>query len=143
MAQLTADTIRVFEKGDIQPGPNDIPAKAAVATYKGSAVGSSAGFGRQLVAGDSFLGFAEEACDNTIGTAANGSKNIRVRQRGTVTLNVTGVASAADIASTVYASDGNTFTNASTGNSSVGKVVRWIAGTQCQVFFEALQIRSL
>lgn len=141
MAQLTAGVARQFEFNE-DPVFNDVPAKAAVAIYQGSAVGTSTG-GRQLVAADTFRGFAEMDCDNTVGAALLGSKNIRVRTRGDVQLVVTSVASDADVGTAVYASDGNTFTLAATGNSSIGKVHRWITSTTCIVRFEAADMRSI
>ena len=44
---------------------------------------------------------------------------------------------------TVYASDDDTFTLTSAGNSAIGKVVRWVSGTRCVVYFEGVQVRSL
>jgi hypothetical protein len=68
---------------------------------------------------------------------------VLVKQRGEIVLSVTGVASADDVGQTVYASDDDTFTLTSTSNSSIGKVARWISGTTCVVYFEAVPVRSL
>jgi hypothetical protein len=138
---LLRTRIREYEQS-VDPSLGDLACKAAVAVYKGSAIGYSTG-GRQLVAADVFRGFAEEACDNTVGAALIGSKNIRLRRKGFIKLSVATAASNADEGSTVYASDGNTFTLASTGNSSIGKIDRWISGTTCIVYFEGSVVRSI
>ena len=44
---------------------------------------------------------------------------------------------------TVYASADGTVTLASTSNSSIGKVVQWISGTTCDVYFEGAIVRSI
>jgi hypothetical protein len=142
MAQLTKDTPRVFEN----TGPidfNDLPA-SNVAIYEGSAVSIASGYARQLNTSDTtdgFAGFCEKACDNSAGSA--GDKNVRVRSRGYVKLSVTNVSAVTNVSDAVYASDGNTFTTASTGNIQIGKVVRWISGTTCIVYFESLGVRSI
>jgi hypothetical protein len=141
MAQLTADTPRVFESTVNEF--NEVPADDALTIYAGSMVGevSSTGLYRQLVAGDNFAGFAVEKCDNSAG--ADGAKNIKVRQRGYVKMAVTGASAFAQNGDTVYASDGNTLTTASTGNSTVGKIYRWVVSTTCIVYFEAVSVRSI
>ena len=135
MATLAVDKQRVFELDDIST--SEIPAIATDIIYNGAAVGesSSTGTGRPLVAGDNFLGFCIERCDNSAGAAS--AKNIKVRDKGVVKLSVTSVSSTADVGDTVYASDDDTFTKASTSNSAIGKIVRWITGTTCLVAFEA------
>lgn len=121
---------------------DDVPVIADDIVYEGSAVGesSSTGYGRPLVAGDTFLGFSNSKCDNAGGSA--GAKNIRVRKKGTVKLAVTG-ASVASLGDTVYASDDDTFTLTSTDNTAIGKVVRHVTSTICMVRFEAAQVRSI
>lgn len=141
MATLAVDKQRVFELDDIST--NEVPAIATDIIYNGAAVGesSSTGTGRPLVAGDNFLGFCIERCDNSAGAAS--AKNIKVRDKGVVKLSVTGVSSTAQVGDTVYASDDDTFTTASTSNSAVGKIIRWITGTTCLVAFEATYKRSI
>lgn len=140
MATLAADKVRPFELTGT-PDLNDLPVVATDIIYEGAAVGDSSGLARPLVALDAFLGFAERQCDNSAGAAS--AKNVRVRSRGFVQLPVTGAASADDVGATVYASDDDTFTLTSTGNSSIGKVHRWVSGTTCIVYFEAAALRSL
>lgn len=141
MATLAVDKQRVFELDDIST--SEIPAIATDIIYNGAAVGesSSTGTGRPLVAGDNFLGFCVERCDNSAGAAS--AKNIKVRDKGVVKLSVATVSSTADVGDTVYASDDDTFTKASTSNTSIGKIVRWISGTTCMVAFEATYKRSI
>lgn len=141
MATLAVDKQRAFELDDIST--NEVPAIATDIIYNGAAVGesSSTGTGRPLVAGDNFLGFCIERCDNSAGAAS--AKNIKVRDKGVVKLSVTGVSSTAQVGDTVYASDDDTFTTASTSNSAVGKIIRWITGTTCLVAFEATYKRSI
>jgi hypothetical protein len=141
MATLAVDKPRVFELDAVKL--NEIPAIATDIIYAGAAVGesSSTGTGRPLVAGDVFLGFATERCDNSAGAAS--AKLIKLRSKGVVKLNVTSVSSTADVGDTVYASDDDTFTKASTSNTAIGKIIRWISGTTCLVAFEATYERSI
>lgn len=131
MAQLTDNTNRTFEEGII----NELPVKAAVVIYRGSAIGVDSGTGtvRQLVAGDEFRGFALAKADNTSGS--NGTINCQVQEAGLIELSVTGVTAITDINKPVYASDGNTFTLTASTNTKVGKVHRWVSGTKVIVRF--------
>jgi hypothetical protein len=141
MATLAADKVRAFELTGT-PDLNDLPVIAADIIYEGAAVGDNAsGLARPLVAQDPFLGFAERQCDNSAGAAS--AKNVRVRSRGFVQLSVATVASAADQGEAVYASDDDTFTLVSTNNTAIGKVHRWVSGTTCIVYFEAVNLRSI
>lgn len=143
MATLAKDKPRVFVNTGGHPHESEIPAIATDIIYAGAAVGesSSTGTGRPLVAADTFLGFCTEQCDNSAGAAS--AKNIKVLQKGVVKLPVTSVSSTADVGDAVYASDDDTFTKASTGNTQIGKIVRWISGTTCEVYFEAAAVRSI
>jgi len=138
MATLAQDKPRAFGVGDF----NELPVIASDIIFEGAAVGDNAsGLARPLVAADPFLGFAKERCDNSAGAAS--ARNVKVFERGKIELDVTGVASAADVGEAVYASDDDTFTLTSAGNSAIGKVVRWVSGTRCVVYFEGVQVRSL
>ena len=141
MATLAVDKQRVFELDDLST--NEVPIIANDTVFNGAAVGesSSTGTGRPLVANDNFLGFAIERCVNEGGSAS--AKLIKVRDKGVVKLSVTSVSSTADVGDTVYASDDDTFTKASTGNTAIGKIIRWISGTTCMVAFEATYKRSI
>lgn len=123
MAQLTADTVQTFEVGSDSA---DQPVLDNVIIYRGSAVGSSGGYARQLVAGDTFLGFAEQKVDNTVTGHASGFKNVPVRRIGYVQLAV-GSLAVTDIGKAVYASDGNTYTLTQSTNTRVGTVHRYIS----------------
>ena len=138
MTTLADNEPRAYETGDF----NDLPVIAADIIYEGAAVGENAsGYFRPLVAGDDFGGMAVKKADNSSGAA--GAINVKVRQKGRITLNVTGVTAVTDEQSTVYASDDNTFTLTSSGNSAIGKIIRWISGTKCVVAFEAVSGRSI
>ena len=133
MTQLTKDTPRAFELGSI----NELPVAASSVIYEGSAAGVAASTGtvaRQLVATDRFVGFAERKADNSAGAA--GDVTVRLRTFGLAELDVTG-ADNTKVQSVVYASDGNTFTLTSTGNSKIGFIRRHISGTRCLVYFDA------
>lgn len=142
MATLSANKKRVFEFNE-DPLLDDVDSIASDITYEGAAVGesSSTGTGRPLQAGDVFLGFAVTKCDNSSGSASD--KQIRVAKRGTVKLPVTGVTGVADVGATVYASDDDTFTLSSTGNTAIGKIQRHVSSTTVMVRFEAAQVQSL
>jgi hypothetical protein len=136
MATLAADQPRVYGDG-VEAIWNEIDAIASDIIYEGAAVGesSSTGTGRPCVAGDVFLGFAHEQCDNSSGSA--GDKRIKVRQTGVVKIAITGVVGVADVGDDVYASDDNTFTLTAGSNTWVGNVHRYLSGTTCEVWFRA------
>lgn len=140
MATLSANSNRVFEINEDELY-NDVPCVASDIVYAGAAVGSSSGYGRPLSGGDVFLGFAVAKVDNSSGSA--GDKNVRVKQRGTVKLTVTGASAVTDVNSDVYATDDDTFTLTASGASAIGTVVRWVSGTTCLVRFEAAPVRSI
>jgi len=138
---LSAAKNRVYEV-NVDPLLNDVPMIASDTIYAGAAVGesSSTGNARPLVAGDTFLGFAVATVTNT---STIGDYTVRVRQRGVVKLDVTGISADDDLGTAVYASDDDTFTTTSSSNTQIGKVVRWISGTTCMVYFEAANVRSI
>ena len=76
------------------------------------------------------------------GTAGADALQLDLVQPKRFELAISGVA-VTDIGKTVYASDDDTFTTASTSNSAVGKIIRWITGTTCLVAFEATYKRSI
>lgn len=141
MTTLSAAKNRVYEV-NVDPLLNDVPMIASDTIYAGAAVGesSSTGNARPLVAGDTFLGFAVATVTNT---STIGDYTVRVRQRGVVKLDVTGISADDDLGTAVYASDDDTFTTTSSSNTQIGKVVRWISGTTCMVYFEAANVRSI
>jgi hypothetical protein len=138
MTTLADNKVRTYESEDY----NDLPVIDSEIVYEGSAVGENgSGYFRPLVAGDDFAGFSIRKVDNADGEA--GDKRVKVLQRGKIILDVTGVSAVTDEGSTVYASDDNTFTLTASNYSSIGKIVRWISGTKCVVYFEAVSLRSI
>lgn len=138
MTTLAVDKMRTYELGEF----NELPVVAADIIYEGAAVGDNgSGFARPLVALDAFQGFAVRKADNSAG--ANGAINVKLRQTGEIVLSVATLASVNDEGSTVYASDDDTFTLVSTGNTAIGKVARYISGTNALVHFEAASKRSI
>ena len=141
MTTLAADKPRVYPVRAYEV-TNELPVIASDIIYEGAAVGDNAsGLARPLVAGDPFFGFAQRQCDNSAGAAS--AKNVVVRSRGCIVLAVTGASSAADVSETVYAADDDTFTLTAGSNTAIGKVVRYISGTQVVVYFESASLRSL
>jgi len=111
----------------------DYPMLASATIYEGGFVGSSGGYARALVAGDSFLGIAQKGCVET--TAASGGEYCRTRVgvwRQEFALS--GVA-VTDIGAAVYASDDGTLTLTAGTNSPVGKVVRYVSANLAEVEF--------
>lgn len=144
MATLAKDKPRAYELTGGHPDYNEIPAVASDIIYNGAAVGesSSAGTGRPLVAGDNFMGFCIEQCDNSAGAA--GDKLIKVLESGVAWLTVTNGDNIDDYGIAIYASDDDTFTTASTSNSAIGKFKRYdSASGKCLVSFEAVSKRSI
>lgn len=118
MTVLTKDINRVFELGDI----NQLPVLGGEVIYQGATVGGNAsGYAKALEAGDSFVGFAEDNCDNSSGT--DGVKTVRVHKKGSVLLEISGV-TLADLGKSVYATDDNTFTLSSLGAVYIGQISR-------------------
>ncbi len=140
MTTLAKNSPRIYDAQE-EPSFNDLPAVASDIIYEGAAVGDSSGNGRPLVAADTFQGFADRKCDNSAGAA--GDKKIHVRQRGVITLSVTGVTGVSDEGSTVYATDDDTFTLTASGASAIGKVKRFVSGTTVEVYFESASLRSI
>lgn len=128
---LSAKVLRPYET---ETFINEFGVKTTSQIYEGSAVGSSAGYARALVAGDIFLGFAME---NVLGLASDGLVNVRVRAKGRAQLSVTSVA-VTDIGKNVYASDDGTFTlDPGFSNSVIGKVHRYVSSGVAIVDFAA------
>lgn len=117
MTALAADTPRAYLDGD----HSFVPAKGSSTIFEGAPVGDDgSGYGRLLVAGDPFRGFAQEQCDNSSGS--DGDEDILVRHLGKIKLSVTG-ASISTNGRAVYASDSNTFTLTKSTNSKIGHQV--------------------
>ena len=134
MAQLTAYTLREYD-ADYSQLFNTGFVKASAQIYRGSALGtqSNTAYVRQLVAGDSFQGFAEE---DALGTTTDGAVTVGVRYKGAVTLTLSGAA-VTDLGRDVYLSDGNTPTYTVGSNSYLGRVIRVQAANQVIVAFDA------
>ena len=129
MAALTADTTRKYEDGIY----GDLPVKASSTIYRGDAVGLTAGYARQLVAGDLFGGFASA---KAVGTSANGGVNVNVIREGFIELAVTSAA-VTDIGKGVWASDSNTFSLTPSTGTRIGVVARYVSSGVCLVKFIA------
>lgn len=146
MSQLTANTPPVFEDA----GVNSLPVKGASEIFFGSAVGITAGYARQLVAGDQFAGFAiahvsnispgSFAAPSTPGT--DGALNVPVQYSGRIVATITGVA-VTNIGASVYMSDGATFTLTASGNSRVGVVHRFVSTNTAVVRFDATSSNNI
>jgi hypothetical protein len=131
MTTRASDTQRNFELGE----HNDLPVIAADIIYEGSAVGDNgSGYARPLQAGDPFRGFALYQADNSLGAQA--AINVRVRNKGKVQLAVSGAA-ITDVGKGVYASDDDTFVLTASGNSYIGRIVRWVSTGVVIVAFDA------
>lgn len=122
MTTLAAAKPRDFSLGEIE----DYPVIASDIIYEGAAVGENgSGYARPLVAADPFLGFALETVDNSAGAA--GAKTIKVRTRGRLQLTVGSLAITDNDRVAVYASDDDTFTKTSAGNSKIGWCSRFVS----------------
>jgi hypothetical protein len=107
---------------------------AAEKIFEGWALGlDSSGYARSLQAGDRFLGHSQEYLDNSSGSA--GDMNI-TRLTGHYRLQVTITSIAlTDVGKIVYMSDNQTYTLTRSGNTPVGKVVRYVTTNTCLVEF--------
>jgi len=135
MTKLTTDTNRVYELGDI----NEFPVLGGELIYQGAAVGLevASGYVRDLQVGDKFLGFAEDNIDAT--NASDGEKNIRLKRRGNVTLELSGAA-LTDVGKSIYATDDNTFTLSNTSSVYIGQIIRHQLGDEVIVDFDAARV---
>jgi hypothetical protein len=120
MAQLTANQVNTYDS--VPQERNTLPVNASAEIFKGSAVGLTAGYARQLVAADIFGGFAEQHVLEASGT--NGGALVPVLRTGVIQAAITG-AVVGDINKAVYMSDGNTFTYTSSSNTLIGRVIRF------------------
>lgn len=141
MATLTNDNPRTFDSV-ADPGFDHYPSKASDVTYAGAAVTiDSSGDAGPLVTTDTFAGFAVAKCDNSTGSA--GDKDVKVRTKGGVTLDVTGVSDKTSYGDTVYATDDDAFTLTASGALAIGKIGRHISGSTVVVNYEAATARSI
>ena len=132
MTTLAANKTRTFHIG----GEQEYPVIAADIIYQGGAVGENgSGYARPLVAGDAFLGFTTAKADNSAGAA--GDIGVTVKDKGFITLPISGLAITANDRALVYASDDDTFTLTATSNSLIGTVSRWISTGLAVVEFDA------
>lgn len=158
MADLTANTPR---SGFAAPDAEiewDMNANSQL--FAGSAIMMDASTGLAAnctpTASGVFLGIAKEGKDNRTGSPYGGtarSTTIKLEQKGKAWLTVARAASqfvATDVGTTVYASDGNTFTtSAGTNNIVVGKIAYvplaavGAASAELMVAFEATALRSI
>jgi hypothetical protein len=140
MGTLAANKVRTYEASAVDEF-NDLPVKADDIIYEGAAITLSSGLVAPLATTNGFYGFADKKCDNAGGGAS--AKNVRIRTRGYIVLAVTGVTAVTDVGTSVYAHDEDDFTLTAGSDLTIGKIVRWISGTSCVVYFEALPLRSL
>ena len=136
MVQLTKDLTRAYELGDI----NEYPILGGEVIYQGAAIGLevASGYVRSLQAGDKFVGFAEDSIDAS--NTSDGEKSIRVKRRGSVTLELSGAA-ITDVGKSLYATDDNTFTLSSAGSSVyIGQISRYQYDSEIIVDFDSATI---
>lgn len=137
MTTLAADKPRNYQIGEFE----EYPVIASDIIFEGAAVGENAsGYARPLVAGDVFLGFAKEKVDNSTGSA--GDKRVKVRPRGFAELPVASLAITDNDLADVFASDDDTFTKSSTGNSLIGYVSRFVSTGVGVVYFDSYLAKS-
>lgn len=137
MTKLTKDILRTYELGDL----NEVPVLGGEIIYQGAAIGiePESGYARGLQAGDKFAGFAENHIDAS--SFVDGQKNIKLRKRGSVILEVSN-ASLTDFGKAVYATDDNSFTLSETNAVYIGKISRFESYDKVIVDFDLLQLES-
>ena len=141
---LSADTARNLLGDEQARNIVQLPVKASTTLYQGAFCESASGLIRGCTAssGNAFAGIALRKADN--GSGADSAINVTLVRRGLLrNIAVTGASAITDVGSTVYASADDTLTLTSTNNISMGKVVRWISSTLCDVEFEASSARSI
>ncbi len=134
MTTLSGDVQRYYGLGNMA----EYPVIATDIIYEGAAVGENgSGYARPLVAADPFLGFAESRADNASGSA--GDIRVRVQTKGIIRLPIASLPITSNDRPKVYASDDNTFTLVSTGNTLIGTVLQWESTGIALVEFDAMQ----
>jgi len=136
MVKLTKDVTRTYELGDI----NEFPVLGGELIYQGAAIGLEviSGYARSLKADDKFLGFAEDHIDAV--NSSDGEKNIRVKKRGSVILEVSGI-TLSDVGKSLYASNDNTFTLISSVDTVyIGQISRSEYSERVMVEFDSTNI---
>lgn len=139
MATLAANKPRVYETSPVDEF-GELPAAVDI-LFEGSAATSVSGYVEPLATTEEFFGFVDRKCDNSGGSA--GDKNVRLRTRGYIVVDVTGVTAVTDVGDTVYMTDDDTFTLTPGSDKQIGTIVRWISGTKCVVYFESILLRSI
>ena len=158
MTDLTASKIRTYHGAPDHE--IEWPMAANTQLFGGAALMMAAATGYAAnctpTAAGVFLGFAWNERDNRTGSVLGGGNadaRITTRQRGRVSLTVARASSTfvlTDVGTTVYASDGDTFTtSAGTNNIPIGKIAAvpaaavGAASAELVVDFEATSLRSL
>lgn len=141
---LSADKGRNINYSGVE-SVHSVPVAASTLIYQGSAVGNSSGYGRKLVAGDQFLGFAaHNRADNSSGAA--GAIDVEVVAEGVLSgVSITGITTQALAALNrdVYMSDDDTFTSVIGSNSWVGRIIKFYPDTsKCDVAFKSVNLRQ-
>lgn len=146
MAAVTADQFYLQWGTSKRVADTMMPIKASTTIYQNSILGISGAVVRNLVAGDVFAGVALESA---VGTAADAGASVLTRYDGVLRNRpVVGAAVTTVPGATVYAASNNwaDITLSSTGNSAIGKVIRWTgvgAATACDIMLEAALERSI
>jgi len=139
---LSANEVRDYEQEN--PLSNHLPVQAAATIFAGAATTLDASGDVGIPAtGEEFAGFAETLTDNSSGAA--GAVRARLRSRGAVALEVTGVTGDSDVGDDIYVVQGtdDSFTLTAGTNVAVGTVRRYVSGTKVIVYFEASHLRSI
>lgn len=100
----------------LDPTLRTFKVKGSTTIFRGGLIGLSAGYARELVAGDSFVGISDE---EVVNAGADGAASVRVRTVADVEHVLSGAAQT-DVSRPVFASADDTLTFASAGNSYVG-----------------------
>ena len=139
MAALTKAQPRTFGV-DVPPQWNELVVTSGTQVWAGGAVEVviATGLVRPLT-GDTtvahFAGFADES------VLGDGTKRVRIRTIGSITLAVTGVDSNNDAAKAVYmANDNDASLTQGTNDPQIGVVKRHESGTTCVVDFKAATV---
>ncbi len=131
MTTLAVNVARTYVLGN----ENDFPAMSDI-FYEGSAVGvvDATGHARPLTSVDRFIGFVQEKLDASLVAAA--VRNVRVKKRGVIQLNVSG-AVITDVGQPIFATDDDTFVFSPVASVFIGKVIRFASAGVVDVEFDA------
>jgi hypothetical protein len=132
---LSADTPRAYGSG-VEPTFTSLPCTSNVTIYEGSAVGESSSPAPTAPSSPATLRGLRPRAGRQPGVS--GTKRVKVRQKGIVRLTVAACRRGRRTATRSTPRPTARSPRRPPATAQIGKVVQWITGTTCDVYFEGL-----